>query len=79
MTNKERHEIKENILKFLTEEWNNHKRGRAHDENQPIFDGLTGHPVYNGTDLEMVMDKVVKGIWKSGRNKTPEERPDRER
>ena len=53
MTNKELALIKEKILKCLTEDFQN---------NQAIFDKKEGWQVFNGTDLEMVMDKVVKGL-----------------
>jgi len=52
MTNKERNLIKAKIIKCLTEDFKN---------NQAIFDP-TGYQIYNNTDLEMVMDKVVKGL-----------------
>ena len=55
--------IKENILHYLTDDWNNHKRGRAHKENVAIFDREDGFAIWNETDLEMVMEKVVNGIW----------------
>lgn len=58
-----RKEIKDSILHYLADDWNNHKRGRAHRENQAIFDREYGFACFDGTDLEMVMDKVVKGIW----------------
>ena len=41
------------ILKCLTE---NFKR------NQAIFDAKEGWQIFNGTDLTMVMDAVVKGL-----------------
>ncbi len=52
MTNKERNLIKKKILKCLTEDFN---------KNQAIFD-KKGWQVFTGTDLGMVMDKVVKGL-----------------
>ena len=55
MTNRERNLIKKKILKCLTEDFKN---------NQAIFDKKEGWQVFNGTDLDMVMDKVVKGIMK---------------
>lgn len=54
MTNKELQIIKKEILKYLTEDFK---------YNQPIFDKEKGFAVYNGTDLKMVMDKVVKGLY----------------
>jgi hypothetical protein len=53
MTNKERNLIKNKILKCLTEDFKN---------NQAIFDKKAGWQVFNVTDLDMVMDKVVKGL-----------------
>ncbi len=53
MTNKERNLIKKKILKCLTEDFKN---------NQSIFDKNEGWQRFNDTDLEMVMDKVVKGL-----------------
>jgi hypothetical protein len=53
MTNKERNLIKKKILKCLTEDFNG---------NQAIFNKEVGRQVFNGTDLDMVMDKVVKGL-----------------
>ena len=52
MTNKERNIIKKKILKCLTEDF---------EKNQAIFD-KEGWQVFSGTDLNMVMDKVVKGL-----------------
>lgn len=67
MTDKEIREcrllIKDNILHFLCDDWNNHKRGKAHKENQALFDREDGFAIWNTIDLEMVMEKVVKGIW----------------
>ena len=53
MTNKERNLIKKKIVKCLTEDFKN---------NQAIFDKKEGWQVFNGTDLDMVMDKVIKGL-----------------
>lgn len=53
LTNKELLICKEKILKCLTEDFN---------RNQAIFNKKEGWQVFNGTDLEMVMDKVVKGL-----------------
>lgn len=53
MTNKERNLIKKKILKCLTEDFKG---------NQAIFDKKGGWQVFNGTDLDMVMDAVVKGL-----------------
>lgn len=53
LENKQRNIIKKKILKCLTEDFKG---------NQAIFDKKEGFAVFNGTDLEMVMDKVVKGL-----------------
>lgn len=53
MTNKERNLIKNKILKCLTEDFKG---------NQAIFNKQGGYQIYNGTDLEMVMSSVVKGL-----------------
>jgi hypothetical protein len=53
MTNKERNLIKKKILKCLTEDFKG---------NQAIFDKKGGWQVFNGTDLDMVMYAVVKGL-----------------
>ena len=53
MTNKERNLIKKKILKCLTEDFKG---------NQAIFDKKGGWQVFNGTDLDMVMDAVIKGL-----------------
>lgn len=66
MTGQERIAIKESILHYLTDDWNNHKRGRYHSENQALFDKEEGYAIWNDIDLEMVMEKVVKGIWAVG-------------
>ena len=36
---------------------------KAHKENVAIFDREKGYAIWTNTDLEMVMEKVVKGIW----------------
>ena len=38
MTNGDIQIIKEEILHYLCDDWNNHKRGKAHKESQAIFD-----------------------------------------
>lgn len=53
ITNKERNLIKKKILKCLTEDFNG---------NQAIFDKKEGWSVFSGTDLNMVMNAVVKGL-----------------
>ena len=49
---------KKTIHKCLTQDF---KHGRR--KNQRIFDPVEGYACYNGTDLEMVMDKVVLGLY----------------
>ena len=60
---KYRRAIKKSILHYLCDDWNNHKRGKPHKENQALFDRQDGYAIWNNIDLEMVMEKVVKGIW----------------
>ncbi len=63
MTNKDVQIIKEEILHYLCDDWNNHKRGKGHKENQAIFDRKDSKANFVGTDLEMVMDKVVTALY----------------
>jgi len=59
---------KASILRCLTVDF---EYGRRKDgaplkrprRNQHIFDAKRGFAAYNGTDLEMVMDKVVLGLY----------------
>ena len=37
--------IKESILHYLCDDWNNHKRGKAHKENQSLFDRKDGYAI----------------------------------
>ncbi len=59
---------KDRILKCLTEDftYGKTKAGiplkRPH-QNQGIFNSQRGYAVFNNTDLEMVMDKVVLGLY----------------
>lgn len=53
MNNSDRNIIKGKILKCLTLDFKN---------NQAIFNKDEGSQVFNGTDLDMVMEKVVKGL-----------------
>lgn len=55
--------IKDSIIHYLCDDWNNRKRGKAHKENAAIFDKEDGSPIWCGTDLSMVMEKVVTAIW----------------
>lgn len=56
-------QIKDSIMHYLCDDWNNHKRGKAHKENQALFDRKDGYAMWNTIDLEMIMEKVVKGIY----------------
>ncbi len=53
ITNKNVLLIKEKILHCLVDDFKN---------NQAIFDKKEGWQVFNGTNLQMVMDAVVKGL-----------------
>ena len=59
---------KAEILKCLTEsfEYGKRKDGQPLKRpkmNQAIFDAEAGYAVFNGTNLEMVMDAVVLGLY----------------
>lgn len=54
MTKKEIQILKKEILKYLCEDFK---------DNQAIFNKKEGWQVFNGTDLSMVMDKVVGGLY----------------
>ena len=54
MNNKLRQEIKESILHYLADDFKG---------NQALFDRSEGFQNFYGTDLSMVMDRVVNGIW----------------
>lgn len=58
-----RMQIKDSIMHYLCDDWNNHKKGKAHKENQALFDRKDGYAIWNNIDLEMIMEKVVKGIY----------------
>ena len=58
MDNKQLQIIKKEILHYLTDDFEN---------NQAIFDKKEGWQVFNGTDLDMVMDKVVGGLYSAKR------------
>ncbi len=59
---------KNKILKCLTEDF---EYGRTKDgkpltrprKNQAIFDKKEGYAIFHGTDLEMIMEKVVLGLY----------------
>lgn len=59
MNNKELQIIKKEILHYLADDFK---------DNQAIFDREYGYQIFNGTDLDMVMDKVVAGLY-SAKNK----------
>lgn len=60
---------KKKILKCLTEdvEYGINKRTgeplKRRKKSLAIFDKKKGYQIYNGTDLEMVMDKVILGLY----------------
>lgn len=60
---------KKKILKCLTEDFEyglNKRTGKPFKrkrKNQSIFDKKEGWQVFNGTDLQMVMDAVVLGLY----------------
>jgi hypothetical protein len=62
--------VKRSILRCLTEDFTYGRRKdgqplKRPKRNQRIFDAKQGHAVFNGTDLEMVMEAVVLGIYLS--------------
>ena len=68
MTKKDVRLAKAKILKCLTEdfEYGKRKDGKLLKRkrlNQALFDKKKGWAVFNGTDLEMVMDAVVLGLY----------------
>ena len=54
MTNKDIQILKIEILHYLCDDFGG---------NQAIFDRKEGYQVFHNTDLEMVMDKVVKALY----------------
>lgn len=54
-------ELREEFLKLLTIDSDHHDRRRK-DFNQAIFDGERGYAIWNGTDLDMVMEKFDKAV-----------------
>ena len=60
---------KKKILKCLTEDFEygkNKKTGeplKRKKQNQAIFNKEKGYAIWSQTDLEMVMDKVVLGLY----------------
>lgn len=68
MDKKELQLIKSKILKCLTEDftYGKTKTGKSlkhPKKNVAIFDPKEGWAVFNGTNLEMIMDKVVLGLY----------------
>ena len=58
ITNREIQVIKKEILKYLTVDFK---------KNQAIFNKEKGYQIFNDTDLEMVMDKVIGGLYSAKR------------
>ncbi len=59
---------KSKILKCLTEDFEYGRRKDGQPLKRPktnlaIFDPAKGYAIFNGTDLEMVMDAVVLGLY----------------
>lgn len=59
---------KAKILKCLTEDFDYGKTKSGKPlarprKNQAIFDKSQGCAIFHGTDLEMIMDKVVLGLY----------------
>lgn len=63
LENKYKRAIKKSIIHYLTDDWNNHKRGKAHRENVALYDKEDGKPIWVGLELSDIMEKIVKGIW----------------
>ena len=59
-------ELRALFLKYLTQD-SRTQDARRKEYNQAIFDGEEGWAVFNGTDLDMVLDKFDKAVkeWKS--------------
>lgn len=60
---------KKKILKCLTEDFEYGRNKKTSEplkrkrKNQAIFNAKTGDAVFHGTSLEMIMDKVVLGLY----------------
>ena len=54
-------ELRELFLKYLTED-SETQDARRKDFNQAIFNAKEGWAVFNGTDLDMVMEKFDKAV-----------------
>jgi hypothetical protein len=59
--------LKLEFLRLLTED-SPHHDARRKDFNQAIFDAEKGFAIFNGTDLEMVMEKFNKAVANLMRN-----------
>ena len=59
------------FLKYLTQDSETHD-ARHRDFNQAIFDEEKGFAVWNGTDLDMVMEKFDKAIKELARKSLPQ-------
>lgn len=60
--------VKKKILKCLTEDftYGRTKTGKPlkrPKKNYALFDKVKGYAVYDSTDLEMIMEAVVRGIY----------------
>jgi len=53
--------LKLEFLRLLTEDSLHHDM-RKKDFNQAIFDAENGYAIFNGTDLEMVMEKFNQAV-----------------
>jgi hypothetical protein len=56
-----RADLRAEFLRLLTEDSETRDR-RRREFNQAIFDGERGNAVFNGTDLDMVMDKFDRAL-----------------
>jgi len=54
-------ELRDLFLKYLTADSETQDKRRK-DFNQAIFDAKEGWAVFNGTDLDMVMEKFDKAV-----------------
>ena len=61
-------QLKLEFMRLLTED-SPHHDARRRDFNQAIFNAEHGWQVFNGTDLEMVMEKFNKAVENVGRGR----------
>ena len=54
-------ELREEFIRLLTVDSETNDRRRK-DFNQAIFDAERGYAIWNGTDLDMVMDKFDRAV-----------------